>query len=154
MLNRKVLLLLTLSLLMSIVLFHCVKKSENTEKPIESIDWLTDLNTAISKAAEMDKPIMIDFMAEWCPPCHAMEDSTFSNADVIKKAQSFIPLRIDVDEQQDIANKYNGNASKYGGVGIPNILFMKADETKLKHVIGYHGPQKFIAVMDSVLTLL
>ena len=93
-------------------------------------------------------------MADWCPPCRAMEDSTFSNPEVINKAQDFIPLRIDVDEHQDVANKYNGNASKYGGVGIPNILFMKADETRLKHVIGYHGPQKFIAVMDSVLTLL
>lgn len=118
------------------------------------IQWLHDPNAALALAQEEDKPLMIDFMAEWCPPCWRMEDSTFSHPDVIRKASSFVPLRIDVDKQGKIANKYNGNARKYGGVGIPNVLFMTGDEVKLKHVIGYRGPEEFLAVMDSVLTIL
>ena len=47
--------------------------------------------------------------------------------------------------------KYNANARKYGGVGIPNILFMTGKKEKIKHIVGYHGPAQFLAVMDSVL---
>lgn len=130
------------------------KESKNQHETNLKIQWLYDLNTALTLAKQQDKPLMIDFMAEWCPPCHRMDDSTFNNPTVIQKASSFIPLRIDVDKHGDIANKYNSNAEKYGGIGIPNVLFMTGDELKLRHVIGYRGPDTFIDVMDSVLALL
>ena len=64
-------------------------------------------------------------MAEWCPPCKKMDNNTFSNTNIINKSNEFIPVRIDVDKQQDIAKEYNGNARKYGVIGIPNILFLE-----------------------------
>jgi hypothetical protein len=66
----------------------------------------------------------------------------------------FVPLYVDVDEQAEIANQYGCSASKYGGVGIPNILFMDSRENRLKHVLGYKKPRIFIAQMDSVLNSL
>lgn len=80
-------------------------------------------------------------------------DSTFSDPGVVAKAASFIPVRVDVDKQREVAEKYGGNARKYGGIGIPNILFLDGKGVKFKQVVGYHGPQKFIAVMDSVLAM-
>jgi thiol:disulfide interchange protein DsbD len=118
------------------------------------IEWGKDLDTALARAKEIQKPIMIDFTATWCPPCHAMEDSTFSAPVVIEKSLAFIPVRIDVDEQREVAVAYNGNARKYGGVGIPNILFLDADGGRLKHVVGYHGPEQFVSVIDTVLAIL
>lgn len=94
---------------------------------------------------------MIDFMALWCPPCKAMEDSTFNQPAVIEKSHQFVTLRIDVDNQPDVAVKYNGNARKYGGVGIPNLLFLSPDNEIIKHVIGFHNADQLIAVMDSAL---
>jgi thiol:disulfide interchange protein len=118
------------------------------------IEWTFDIDAALIAARAQDKPVMVDFMATWCPPCHAMEDSTFSSPHVIRKASAFIPVRIDVDAQREVAVAYNANARKYGGVGIPNILFMDAEGKKLKHIVGYHGPEQFFSVMDSVLTML
>jgi len=115
------------------------------------IDWKFDLDAALAEARRTNRPLMIDFMAEWCPPCRAMEDSTFNDPDVIQRAASFVTIRIDVDKQREVAIRYNGNARKYGGVGIPNILFMTAGQTRLKHIIGFQGPQQLVAVMDSVL---
>ena len=66
--------------------------------------------------------------------------------------ENFIPVRIDVDQNQDVANEYNGNANKYGGKGIPNILFMDKDKNVIRHIVGFHSPEKLINVMDSVLT--
>ena len=138
-------------LTIAITLLGCTKEPEVAVR--EEIPWLYDIEVGLQKAREENKPVLVDFMATWCPPCKAMEDSTFSNKEVIAKMAAFIPVRIDVDKQAEIANKYNGNAAKYGGVGIPNILFMTGDETKLKHIIGFRGPNQFGAVIDSVLSL-
>lgn len=116
-----------------------------------TIQWTHDLNAGLAKAKEKQKPVMIDFMAVWCPPCKAMEDSTFSDARVIRAAKTFVPVRIDIDKQRELAARYNGLARKYGGLGIPNILFMAADGTQLKHIVGYYNPAQLIAAMDSAL---
>jgi thiol:disulfide interchange protein len=115
------------------------------------IDWKRNLKAAFELAAKQDKPLMVEFMAEWCPSCKMMEDSTFVDPGVIEKAARFVPVRIDVDGQKDVADRYNSSARKYGGIGIPNILFMTRDGVRLKHRIGYMDAATLTAVMDSVL---
>ena len=136
------------AVLLTINLYQCTG-SKTPEA--SSIQWLNSIDSALVTARKFNKPIMIDFTAEWCPPCKAMEDSTFNQSGVIEKSNQFITLRIDVDRQPDIAIKYNGNARKYGGVGIPNLLFLSPENEKMKHVIGFHNAGQLTAVMDSVL---
>ena len=134
---------------MTFGILSCGRKA--AEAPAE-IAWLHNIDSARVVAAEEDKPIMIDFMAEWCPPCQQMEKTTFLHREVIAGSQDFIPVRIDVDEQPEVAVKYNGNARKYGGVGIPNMLFIDSQDQRLRHKIGYRDGEQLLAVMDSVLT--
>jgi thiol:disulfide interchange protein DsbD len=116
------------------------------------IAWNNDLKNAFRLAEKEGKPLMVEFMAEWCPSCRMMEDSTFVVPGVIEKAGRFIPVRIDVDKQKEIAERYKSSARKYGGIGIPNILFMTRDGVPVKHRIGYMDATALTAVMDSVLT--
>ena len=94
---------------------------------------------------------MIEFMAEWCPPCKKMEKETFSNERVIKKLNEFILIKIDVDKQQDIAKEYHRNAKKYGGIGIPNILFIDKEKNIVHQIVGFHNASQLMTVLDSVL---
>jgi len=126
---------------------------EKTEAVKSEISWIENMDQALVSAEDLGKPLMIDFTATWCPPCKKMEDSTFSNLDVIKKSLNFVTVRIDVDKQGDVANKYQSNAGKYGGIGIPNILFLNSDGEEILHPIGFKGPEEFLAIMDSALTL-
>ena len=135
-----------------VLLAGCNQAEKQKAIPTE-ISWIEDIDQALALAKEQDKPVMIDFMADWCPPCNKMEDSTFSNSDVIKKSVSFITVRIDVDQQGEVANTYKSNAGKYGGIGIPNILFLDPSGKELLHPVGYQGPEIFMAIMDSALTL-
>ncbi|MBN1884327.1 MAG: thioredoxin family protein [Candidatus Krumholzibacteriota bacterium] len=123
------------------------------EAPADGIGWLADVDSALTLAKTLGAPVMIDFMAVWCPPCRRMEDTTFCDPAVVAKARSFVTVRIDVDEQRDVAVRYGGNARKYGGVGIPNILFLGPSGETVKHVVGFQGPAELVAAMDSVLTL-
>lgn len=119
----------------------------------KEIRWGYDVAAGLRAARESGKPVMIDFMATWCPPCRAMEDSTFCDAAVVAKARSFVTVRVDIEKQREVATKYGALARKYGGVGIPNILFLSGDGTKLKHIVGYYGPAQLVAAMDSALAL-
>lgn len=117
------------------------------------INWFTDVDSALQAATRSDRPLMIEFMATWCPSCRAMEDSTLTDGAVIERSRAFVPVRIDVDKQPEIANRYRGNARKYGGIGIPNILFITAQEDTLFRLIGYYPAARLTTVMDSILAL-
>ena len=117
----------------------------------EPIPWTNSFEEALSRAAKENKPIMIDFMAEWCPPCKAMDGSTFKKPSIIEKAKSFIPVRIDVDKQKSIAQKYNALALAHGGIGIPNMLFLSPQGKKITHIVGFHTAPQLLIEMNKAL---
>ena len=98
-------------------------------------------------------PVLVDLWADWCPPCQKMEKTTFQDTGIIGKTDLFIPVRINVDQQGDVADHYKANAGKYGGVGIPNILFLDAEQNRLAHPIGYQSVERLATVMDSILAI-
>ena len=134
-------------LIILLLIFGC-------ENNPNGIKWENNLDSAFSIASTSNKIIMIDFMAEWCPPCKLMDRKTFSNTNIIKISNKFIPVRIDVDKQQDIAEEYNGNARKYGGIGIPNILFLDKEKNRVRQIVGFHNVDQLMGIMDSVLLKL
>ncbi len=114
------------------------------------IQWHKNLDKALEKAQKEKKIVLVEFMAKWCSVCRAMEDSTFLDQAVIERVNDFIPVRIDVDKNKDLAEKYHANAKKYGGVGIPNFLFLDAQGNVLMHRIGFFNTKGFVALLDSV----
>jgi thiol:disulfide interchange protein len=116
------------------------------------IRWNTDLQAAKVSAVSDKKPVLVEFMAGWCPSCRAMEDSVFNRPEVIAKSASFIAVRVDIDSQKTVAAEYGATARKYGGIGIPNFLFLDAGGRTLVHRVGSMDAPAFAALMDSVLS--
>jgi len=61
-----------------------------------AIQWYRSFEEAGRAAAEQEKPMMIDFTAEWCTACKEMDAAAFSDEEVIRTAEGVIPVRIDL----------------------------------------------------------
>ena len=63
------------------------------------------------------KPVLIDFYAEWCGPCEMMSPILKELKE--KMGETLRIIKIDVDNNQQIASKYQVR-------GVPTLMLMKA----------------------------
>tara|TARA_Y100000766_G_C18906170_1_gene605864 strand:+ start:1919 stop:2236 length:318 start_codon:yes stop_codon:yes gene_type:complete len=85
---------------------------------------LTDANFE-DLAVKSDKPVVVDFWAEWCGPCRMVAPVVEElSKDYEGKA---IVGKVDVDANNEIS-------AKYGIRNIPTILFLKNGEVVDKQV--------------------
>ncbi len=72
------------------------------------IHWQAWGARAFEEAVQDDKPILLDISAVWCHWCHVMDETTYSDPEVIRIVnERFIPVRVDTDERPDVNRRYN-----------------------------------------------
>ena len=50
------------------------------------------------------KPVLVDFNAEWCPPCQALHPIL---EELAEEQDDFRIVTVDIDEYSDLAEEYN-----------------------------------------------
>jgi uncharacterized protein YyaL (SSP411 family) len=63
---------------------------------------------AFDRAQREDKPILLGISAVWCHWCHVMDETSYSDGDVIGLINDrFVAVRVDNDQRPDINARYN-----------------------------------------------
>ena len=101
------------------------------------------LQPYFDEAKRTDKPLLLDFYADWCISCKEMEIKTFQNAAVAKKMQDFILVQADVTSN---TAAHQALLKRYGLFGPPGILLFNpaGEEQTNQRVVGFMPPDRFL----------
>ena len=114
------------------------------------IDDLDQLAQQLRIAAQ-DKPVMLDFYADWCVSCKEMERYTFTDAAVRERLDRLLLLQVDVTANTPAHREL---LKRFRLFGPPGIIFFAPGGRELSglRVIGYQPAEKFVRVLDAVFT--
>lgn len=101
--------------------------------PVNSV---AELEAHIQNAERLNKPVMLDFYADWCTACQEMESETFSDPEVQNTLRDVILLKADVTDQTE-ANLHL--LRRFNLVGPPATLFFRAGREEVRHrrIVGF-----------------
>jgi thioredoxin:protein disulfide reductase len=83
--------------------------------PKVELAWLRAEPEAAQLARANGRPMVVDFMADWCLPCKEMDVQVFSHPDVVAELSGFTLLRVDLTREDDdpalamVKSKYDVN---------------------------------------------
>ncbi len=112
----------------------------NSAHRIRWTDWAP---APFERARAEGKPVMLFLGAFWCGICQRMDETTFSDTEIIALLNAyFVPVRVEDAQRPDIDVRYNRD-------GWPTIVFLSAEGDYLASV-NYLSPRDFSDVLVRV----
>ncbi len=117
--------------------------------------WHTfEKGVALAKARE--KPLLIDFYADWCHWCRLMEKRTFRDPKVIDYLRRhFITVRVHTDRRRYIS--YKGRKfspaqllAYMGGRGLPTVVFADRKGNLITKIPGFIEKAVFLPLLTYI----
>ena len=133
-----------------------VARVVSTKYPVTSdvdlVHW-TPISMASAAAARSHRPILYEFSAEWCGPCHVLEREVFMDASLAGKINDrYIAVKV-VDRQREEGSnsaEVQQLMDRYGIRAFPTVIIASSDGQVRDKVLGYTGRDKFAELIDRV----
>lgn len=112
------------------------------------IKWREYSDQTLTIAREQNKPIMIDFYADWCIPCKELDKLTFTDPRVIEISREFIMVKADLTQASDPGVEQL--KKQYNIKGVPTLLFVDSNNQEIPNtrVFGYINSDEFLEIIE------
>lgn len=123
-----------------------IDMAQAVKKRFVQVGSIQEMEQAIAQA---DRPVMLDFYADWCVSCIEMERFTFSDPAVARKLDGFLLLQADVTANNA---EHRALLKRFRLFGPPGIIFFDAGGRELDiRVVGFQNAERFGRSLDAVL---
>ncbi|NTU94072.1 MAG: protein-disulfide reductase DsbD [Chlorobiaceae bacterium] len=119
---------------------------EGGKLPFRRIRTIEELEREI---AASDRPVMLDFFADWCVSCKEMELETFSDPNVRERLCRMTLLQVDVSGNTDDDRLL---MKRFGLFGPPGIIFFNRAGTEVEgtRIVGFVKPAPFLKTLGQL----
>ena len=111
------------------------------------IAWFNgNVDSAFASAKASNKPVLLYWGAQWCPPCKQLKSAVFNRPDFIEKSKLFVAVYLDGDLPD--AQKWG---DEFRVTGYPTVVVFKADRTEITRIAGNMDLSLYAGVLDNAL---
>ncbi len=72
-----------------------------------AIAWTEDFESAVQRANATNKPLLLHFYGDYCPPCKLLDKKTFHDPKLISAINTgFVAVKINADKRPDLKDHY------------------------------------------------
>lgn len=109
--------------------------------------WRTDLDQALIDAKQQNRPILIDFGAEWCAACKELEHKTFSNDEIKTILADYMLIRIDCTDSK--SQRVRDIQERFDVKGLPTVIYLSPAGEEVARFVSFLPPAQFKRFMES-----
>lgn len=109
--------------------------------------WRSDAAQALVDAFASGRPVLVDFWAQWCGPCHEMDRKTFGDARVQAALERFVLVRVDVTTPSAQSGEMT---ARYGVVGYPTLLLIDGQGVLRERIERFVGVDAMLGALAGI----
>jgi thiol:disulfide interchange protein DsbD len=125
------------------------QEKAGTNAATTGISWEKDFKTAMRRAKESGKPVVVDFWAEWCSWCHKLDATTYVDPTVVELSRDFVAVKVNTEGSLSDTEL----SAKYGAETLPTIGFLTPGGRLFLRRSGFEGPETFPATLREARAL-